>query len=79
MLSDTKTLKDLLPSQSGAVLHMTHTGGMRRRLSDIGLVQDTVVECVGVSPSGDPSAYLIRGAVIALRKQDAEKVAVRLL
>ena len=56
MLSDTKTLKDLLPSQSGAVLHMTHTGGLRRRLSDIGLVQDTVVECVGVSPSGDPSA-----------------------
>ncbi len=79
MLSDTKTLKDLLPQQRGTVLELTHRGGMRRRLSDIGLVQDTVVECVGVSPSGDPSAYLIRGAVIALRKRDAERVAVRLL
>ena len=78
-MSDTKTLKDLLPQQRGIVLELTHTGGMRRRLSDIGLVQNTVVECVGVSPNGDPSAYLIRGAVIALRKKDAEKVAVRLL
>ena len=44
---------------------------MRRRLQDIGLISGTRVECVGVSPLGDPAAYLIRGAVVALRSRDA--------
>ena len=30
-------------------------------------------------PSGDPSAYFIRGAAIAIRKKDASEVLVRLL
>ena len=43
---------------------------MRRRFLDIGLVENTLVCCVGKSPSGDPKAYLIRGAVIAIRSDD---------
>jgi ferrous iron transport protein A len=34
------------------------------------------VECVGESPAGDPKAFLIRGAVIALRSEDSKKVIV---
>ena len=45
---------------------------MRRRLQDIGLIEGTVVECVGKSPLGDPCAYVIRGAVIALRSEDPD-------
>ena len=45
-------------------------GGMRRRLMDVGLIEHTEVECLGRSPGGDPAAYLIRGAVIALRRAD---------
>ena len=52
------------------------TGSMRRRLQDIGLVEGTRVECLQKSPSGDPVAYLIRGAVIALRSEDAGKILV---
>ena len=51
---------------------------MRRRLQDIGLIEGTVVECLGKSPLGDPTAFLIRGAVIALRREDAGRVLVRL-
>ena len=50
---------------------------MRRRLLDIGLVPGTTVECVGQSPGGDPKAYLIRGAAIAIRQEDAESVILR--
>ena len=39
----------------------------RRRMQDIGLIDGTRVECLGKAISGDPAAYLIRGAVIALR------------
>lgn len=52
-------------------------GSMRRRLLDIGLIQGTNVECVGRSPLGDPAAYLIRGAVIAIRETDCRDVLVR--
>lgn len=44
------------------------------RLIDIGLIPESVVECVGESPLGDPKAFLIRGAVIALRKEICEKI-----
>ena len=49
---------------------------MRRRLQDIGLIEGTRVECLQKSPSGDPVAYLIRGAVIVLRAEDSEKILV---
>ena len=52
---------------------------MRRRLQDIGMVDGTTVECVQRSPLGDPSAYWIRGAVIALRREDASAVQVERL
>lgn len=44
------------------------------RLRDIGIVKDTCVTCLYKAPLGDPAAYLIRGAVIALRHSDAEHV-----
>lgn len=52
-------------------------GSMRRRLLDLGLTPDTTVECVGKSPLGDPKAYLIRGAVIALRCKDCQKIEIK--
>ncbi len=51
-------------------------GGMRRRLMDLGLIKGTKVTALEKSPSGDPTAYLIRGAVIALRSDDAKTVLV---
>lgn len=52
------------------------SGSMRRRLLDIGLIEGTDVECLQRSPAGDPVAYLIRGAVIALRAEDASQILV---
>ena len=71
------SLCDLTPGQRGVVSALLTTGSMRRRLMDIGFVEGTEVECVGVSPWGDPSAYYLRGAVIALRKKDSQTVLIR--
>ena len=49
-------------------------GLMRRRLMDLGFVPGTKVACLRRSPAGDPTAYLVRGTVIALRKEDAASV-----
>lgn len=49
---------------------------MRRRLQDIGLIEGTKVKCLQKSPAGDPVAYLIRGAVIALRSEDSSNILI---
>lgn len=61
---------------TAAVKKINTCGSLRRRLMDIGLIENTDIECVGKSPLGDPSAYLIRGAVIAIRAQDCADILV---
>ena len=69
-----RRLTDIPPGETGRVRRLCCRGGIRRRLFDIGLIQGTTVECVGKSPAGDPAAYLIRGAVIAIRSSDADQI-----
>lgn len=70
-------LSKIKKGQKGRVEHLETAGSIRRRLQDLGITPGTWVECVGVSPMGDPAAYLVRGTVIALRRQDAEHIQVR--
>lgn len=61
------------------VKELTSDTTSRRRLLDLGLISDTEVEALQKSPSGDPTAYYIRGAVIALRSEDASGILVEAL
>lgn len=73
------TLNCLQVGQICRVKEINSDGILRRRLLDLGLIQDTVVEALLQSPSGDPMAYLIRGAVIALRSEVAYTILVELI
>ena len=67
----------LLPiGETGIIQKLLSTGTQRRRMLDLRLVNGTPVEALQKSPSGDPTAYFIRGAVIALRSEDAGKILV---
>ena len=67
-----------LPIGSAAkVKELISDGSTRRRMLDLGLIYDTQVEAMQRSPSGDPTAYQIRGAVIALRSEEASKILVQ--
>ena len=70
------TMNDMEIGDTARVVQLNIDGSMRRRLLDIGLIEGTSVLCLQKSPSGDPIAYLIRGAVIALREEDSSKVLV---
>ena len=72
-------LSQLREGQSGQVSSLSDTGQMRRRVQDLGLIEGTAVQCLQKSAFGDPCAYLIRGAVIALRSKDSQQILVRLL
>ncbi len=49
---------------------------MGRRLSDLGFTPGSVTRCLYSAPSGDPRAYAIRGAVIAVRNRDAHNISI---
>lgn len=69
-------LSALQIGEAAFVKELKSTGSMRRRLLDIGLVENTLVKCLGRSPSGDPTAFLIRGAVIAIRSEDCKNILI---
>ena len=67
------TLVDLTPGDTGRVTGISPAcqGSQRRRLLDLGVVRGTVIEAAFRSAAGDPIAYSIRGALIALRREQA--------
>ena len=79
MEKDTFALSNLPLGRKGRIMSLEAHGKDRRRMLDLGFVQGTTVEALHLSPSGDPIAYFIRGAVIALRDEDARKIRAQAL
>lgn len=77
--SSKKTMNSMAIGEIAEVKELRIEGAMRRRLQDIGLIAGTKIECVQKSPSGDPIAFMIRGAVIAIRNEDSEKVLIKIV
>jgi DtxR family Mn-dependent transcriptional regulator len=57
-------------------IHPSLQGPQRRRLLDLGLVPGTLVEAELESAGGDPVAFRVRGALIALRREQARWILV---
>lgn len=72
-----KTLGELKVGEWGTVSRLTAQGSIRRRFCDLGIVGGTKVLCTGQSTHRDIASYLIKGAVIAIRKKDANTVAIQ--
>ncbi|MCK9268476.1 MAG: ferrous iron transport protein A [Alkaliphilus sp.] len=58
------------------VSELLSMGLSRRRMLDLGLIPGTIINVIRKSPLGDPVAYNIRGALIALRKEEAKQILV---
>ena len=73
-----ETLSALGDSESASVVRIAPTcrGLERRRLLDLGILPGTSVEREMRSPGGDPTAYRIRGALIALRREQADHIQI---
>ena len=70
------SLNKLPIGKKANVIALTSDGAVRRRMLDLGIINGTEIEPLYKSPSGNPVAYLIRGAVIALRSDTSEKIIV---
>lgn len=73
------TLADLPEGESATVVGLSPrcVGPQRRRLLDLGVVPGTSIAAEMASALGDPMAFRVRGALIALRRHQASWVQVR--
>jgi DtxR family Mn-dependent transcriptional regulator len=74
-----ETLGSLKVGESGLVLGISKAcrGMQRRRLMDLGVVPGTMITAELTNAGGNPTAYNIRGAMIALRKEQANLIQIR--
>lgn len=69
-------LKDAKMHSIVRVRKILANGELRRRFLDLGIIEGTDIEVLYKSALGDPIAYLIRGAIIALREEEGDKIQV---
>jgi len=69
---------DKLQMNKDATIASLHCNpNIKRRLLDLGFVPNTKIKPILKSASGDPTAFEIRGTIIALRKEDTCDVWVK--
>ncbi len=71
-----RTLDTLAIGKTAHIVKLKAKGQQRRRMLDLGMTQQTVIEAVQKSPCGDPTAYFIKGSLVALRNEDAKTVLI---
>lgn len=68
---------DLLPRGESAIITKISTrGAMRRRLMELGFIPGAEITALYRGFFGGPAAYLINGAVIAIRNEDAAELEI---
>ncbi|MCB9455949.1 MAG: ferrous iron transport protein A [Anaerolineaceae bacterium] len=72
------TLDQLQMGQIATVTTLNSTGLNRRRLLDLGILPGTAITVEMRSPLGDPTAYRVRGSVIALRREQSREIEITL-
>ena len=72
------TLADLEIGEEGIVKGISSEckGLKRKRMLDLGIIPGTIVKVELRSPTGDPTAYLIKNSLIALRKSQAKMIEI---
>lgn len=75
---DYKSLTELGLGQVARIAGLSPAchGAERRRLLDLGFVPGTTVMVELVGPGGNPIAYRVRGAVVALRREQARLIKI---
>lgn len=72
-------MKNLQEAELGSIVtvqNLSSTGYLRERMLALGLTKGAKIKVVRRGPSGDPTVYNIRGAMIALRKEEASLISI---
>ena len=70
------TLDKLKINETAFIETVNIYNNFRRRLLDLGFIKGSQITALYKSPSKNPTAYLIKGTVIAIRDEDAKKIKI---
>ena len=76
-MEEVTTLAALRPGRGGEIVAITAAAPQRRGLMELGFIPGGRIEVLQASPWGDPVAYAVCGAVIALRRNDAKTITIK--
>ncbi len=76
---ETITMDRLSPGSVGRIVRMETRSDIRQRLLDLGFTEGGTVKMIMSAAAGDPIAFGMRGAVIALRQRDCRGILVKKL
>lgn len=71
-----ETLNDAKVGNFVEVKDVFAQGLLRERMLALGVIKGTSIEVIRRGPSGDPTVYDIRGAMIALRNEEASLIVI---
>ena len=69
-----RTLKEVNVGETAVVSKINITGGVKRRIMDMGITKGVAVTVRKVAPLGDPIELNVRNYEVSLRKADAENI-----
>lgn len=70
------SLNNLKINETATIDNIDNKSNLKRRLEDLGFIKGSKIKCEFSSPFKDPIAYLIKGSLIALRKDDSKYIKV---
>lgn len=70
------SLNDLPLKKSAVINTVECSENLKNRIYDLGILTNSVITPIYKSPFGDPTAFLIKNAVVALRQKDCVNITV---
>ncbi len=70
------SLKELQVGKSARITAVGGEGALRQRLLDMGITPNTIVTLRKTAPMGDPLEIKLRGYILTLRKEDANRILI---
>lgn len=70
------TLNNLHLGTSAVVNSVECKDKLTNRIYDFGIIENSIIKPLFRSPFGDPTAYLVKNAVVALREKDSRYITV---
>ncbi len=70
------TLADIRNANPVRVIDLLEGSIASDRLAEMGFLPGTIVQRVGQAPAGDPIVFQVRGLRLAMRRSDAQSIAV---
>jgi len=72
-------LSELKKGQKAKIISINLEGPKKRRVKDMGVLPDEIVEVEKIAPLGDPIDIVVKKYHLSLRKSEAEQIEVEVI